>query len=114
MKIFQSAYLAGRYATAEPEGHASQCDFFMRAKVRLQSISAVSWVFHTLLNDKRWPLDWSPRIGRAVSGLVHRLVPCGKAVAVLICCNKQTPAGTSGACRSFGRSCSPALAACSP
>ena len=94
MKIFQAAYVVGRYAMAEPEGHASQCDFFMLAKVRLHVISSVSWVSHTLLNDKRWPLDWCPRIGRAVSGLVRRLVPSGKAVAVLICCNKQTPAGT--------------------
>ena len=68
MKIFQSAYLAGRYATAEPEGHASQCDFFMRVKVRLQSISAVSWVFHTLLKRQALalglvPADWPRGVG---------------------------------------------------
>ena len=116
MKTLRSARsLVGRYATAEPEGHASQCDFFMRAKVRLQVISAVSLVSHTLLNDKRWPLDWCPRIGRAVSGLYGSpACPLRKSRGRPHLLQQADAAGTIGACRSFGRSCSPALAAFRP
>ena len=52
MKVFQPAYVVGRHAMAEPEGHTSQCDFFIRAKLRLQIISSVRLVSHTPLNDK--------------------------------------------------------------
>ena len=48
MKIFQPAYVVGRHALAEPESHTSQCDFFIRAKLRLQIISWVRLLSHTL------------------------------------------------------------------
>ncbi len=69
MKIFQPAYVVGSHAMAEPEGHTSQCDFFIRAKLRLQIISSVRLVSHTPLNDKRRPLDWSRRRRAWFAGL---------------------------------------------
>ena len=50
---------------AEPEGHTSQCDFFIWAKLRRQIISSIRLVSHSPLNDKRWPLDSSRRPVRA-------------------------------------------------
>jgi hypothetical protein len=36
MKVFQSAYVGGRFAMAEPEGHTAQRDFFVRAYTSLR------------------------------------------------------------------------------